>query len=157
MHKLHAKYEKDDFDVQVSINDCTVNEFIFTLYHTGLLKLPVQSKKLLTTDTLSHLVGNDLIDKFGENMPCRLILAPTELPQFGKNFASYDYSEDNYWKLDTQLSIDILCQNSTSESTDFEQATTMILDFSSHFNMNITYSVTMGFELYSLSLDFVEC
>ena len=65
LHKLHAKYEKDDFDVQVSINDCTVNEFIFTLYHTGLLKLPVQSKKLLTTDTLSHLVGNDLIDKFG--------------------------------------------------------------------------------------------
>ena len=33
----------------------------------------------------------------------------------------------------------------------------MILDFSSHFNMNITYSVTMGFELYTLSLNFVEC
>ena len=32
-NKLHSKFtEEGDFDVQVAINDCTVNELIFTLY-----------------------------------------------------------------------------------------------------------------------------
>ena len=33
----------------------------------------------------------------------------------------------------------------------------MILDLETHFNMNITYSITIGFELFKLSLNFVEC
>ena len=38
--------------------------------------------------------------------------------------------------------------------TDFEQATTLLLDVSSHFNANITYGVTVGFEMYTLEMKY---
>lgn len=67
--------------MQIAINDCAINEFIFTLYHTGLLTVPIHSDKL-TTDFLQLLVGPDLVTQFGSGMPCEVILSPTSLPQF---------------------------------------------------------------------------
>ena len=61
-------------------------------------------------------------------------------------------SPDNYWILDTSLALDIQCQK--VHETDFEQATTLLLDVSSHFNANITYGVTVNFEMYDLDLTY---
>ena len=78
---------------------------------------------------------------------------PTELPKIQKQFVSYEaYSPDNYWILDTTLALDIQCQR--VNETDFEQATTLLLDVSSNFNANITYGVTVGLEMYTLDVDY---
>ena len=77
---------------------------------------------------------------------------PTTLPKIGKHFASYEYSPDNYWILDTTLALDIQCQR--VNETDFEQATTLLLDVNSHFNANITYGVTVGLEMYTLDVKY---
>ena len=55
--------------MQVSINDCTINELIFTLYNADLLDISVTSD-LFTTSFVAILVGSDLTNKFGEDMPC---------------------------------------------------------------------------------------
>ena len=68
---------------------------------------------------------------------------------------SYDYDENNYWILDdTMLEMDILCQNKTAGSEVYEQATTLMLDLTTHFNMNITYHVTLHFNVYKLSISY---
>ncbi len=80
-----------------------------------------------------------------------------EAPKFTKHFESYDYSAKNYWDLDMQLAADIKCVNATSESPDpdeYVQATTLLLDFETHFDLNITYSVKLGFQLYKLNLKY---
>lgn len=38
--------------------------------------------------------------------------------------------------------------------TDFEQATTLLLDVNTNFNANITYGVTVGFEMYTLDVKY---
>ena len=150
---LHAKFMERLFDIHIAVNDCSVNEFIFTLYEAGMLSLPVKSAKL-DTSLVGLLVGPDLVRQFGSHQPCELTLTPRELPQFTKNYASKDYSEDNYWELATPLAIDIKCVNSTAESDEYMQATTLLMDFSTKFNMNITYQINVGFEIYDLSLKY---
>ena len=57
---LHAKFMERLFDIQIAVNDCSVNELIFSLYEAGVLALPVKSK-LLTTNLLGLLVGHDIV------------------------------------------------------------------------------------------------
>ena len=78
---LHAKYIQTQFDLQVAFNDCAVNEFIFTMYEAGLLYIPIESKKLTTT-FLTKFVGSDLVTQFGSDMPCKIHVSTTELPEF---------------------------------------------------------------------------
>ena len=49
--------------------------------------------------------------------------------------------------------MDVLCQNSTAPTDDLVYATTLYLDANAHFNANVTYMVTLGFELYDLDSD----
>lgn len=50
--------------------------------------------------------------------------------------------------------MDVLCQNSTAPTDDLVYATTLYLDANAHFNANVTYMVTLGFELYDLDLKY---
>lgn len=54
--------------------------------------------------------------------------------------------------LDTKLALDILCIK--ANQTEFEQATTLLLDVSTNFNANVTYQVTVGFEMYTLDVQY---
>ena len=57
--------------------------------------------------------------------------------------------------MDTKLAVDIKCQNATAASTEFEQATTLLLDLQTHFNTNMTYNVNLGLEFYQLDVTYV--
>jgi len=49
-----------------------------------------------------------------------------------------------------------MCQNATSSSDEFQQAVTLLIDLETNFNMNVTYNVNLGFEIYKLSMKYVE-
>ena len=68
---------------------------------------------------------------------------------------SYDYDENNYWILDdSMLEMDIKCQNKTAGSEEYEQATTLMLDLTTHFKINITYGITLHVNIYKLSISY---
>ena len=50
--------------------------------------------------------------------------------------------------------MDVLCQNSTAPTDELEYATTLLINYEAKFNMNITYYITLGFELFSLDLNY---
>ena len=52
------------------------------------------------------------------------------------------------------LEMDILCQNKTAGSEVYEQATTLMLDLTTHLNMNITYGFTVHFNVYQLLISY---
>lgn len=90
---LHQLVTAKLFDLQIAINDCTLNELIFTLWSADLLSIPIKSQKITTT-LLKKLISKDIEKKFGEGQPCEIILSPVgdEAPKFTKHFESYDYS-----------------------------------------------------------------
>ena len=75
-------------------------------------------------------------------------------PQFTKNFVSVDYDPGNYWSLETPINADIKCRHENSTTGEFEQATTLQLDLTLHFNMNVTYSVLLQLEIFDLDLKY---
>lgn len=115
------------------------------------LKMPI-----ITTSKLRVLVGKDIVTQFGAGQPCEIIVSPKALPVIKKQVENYDkYSPDNFWILDTSLALDIKCQKE-SGTGEYEQATTLNLDVSANFNANITYGVTVGFELYKLDVKYTS-
>jgi len=87
-------------------------------------------------------------------MPCKLVISPTAEPQLTKNYVSTSYDRGNYWELDTTIQMDVFCQNSTAPTDQLEYATTLYMDADVQFNANVTYHVTLGFELYKLDLKY---
>ncbi len=155
---LHQLVTEKLFDLQLALNDCTINELIFTLWSADLLHIPIRSPKITTT-LLKTFISPDIVKKFGKDQPCEVIVIPDgdEAPKFTKHFDSYDFSEKNYWDLETKLAAKIKCVNATSESEDpleYVQAITLLLDLETHFDLNITYSVKLGFQLYKLNLKY---
>ena len=163
--KMYARYIDNSFDLQMAVNDCAFNELVFTLYSAGLLHLPIRGGPI-NTSYLALLVGTDLIREFGAGQPCEILISPTELPQFAKNSTTFDYSESNFFILDTQIAMDIKCQNYTEDSNglddtddveiEYTQAATLIMDLNTHFHMNMTYNVNLGFQIYDLELKYIE-
>ena len=114
---MHAIFNADKFDLQFTVQDCAVNELLFTLYEAG-VKLPL-ALPILTTNKLGLLVGGDLTTQFGKDQPCKILVYPTELPKIEKQFTSFEtWSQDNYWMLDTNLAMDIMCIK--TNQTEFE-------------------------------------
>lgn len=62
------------FDAQAVINDCTLNEALYSLYQAGLMSITLQGN-MINTSELSILLGSGLKRKFGKNMPCTLTLS----------------------------------------------------------------------------------
>lgn len=118
------------------------------------MHLPLKAAAITTTK-LKILVGSGITKEFGKGQPCEIIASPTAVPQISKTASSKEkYSPDNYFILDTPLALDIKCQYPDSE--EFVQATTLNLDLNAHFNFNITYGVTVNFEIYDLALTYVN-
>ena len=65
-------------DLAMAINDCTVNEAISTLYYADYLKLNITNPKL-NTSLLKLLLGKDIENVFGKNMPCKARIYPRSL------------------------------------------------------------------------------
>ena len=61
---MYARYIEQQFDVQMSVNDCALNEFIYTLFYADLLYIEITNDHITTT-TLSALIGNSLKKTFG--------------------------------------------------------------------------------------------
>ena len=49
-----------------------------------------------------------------------------------------------------------MCQNKTATTDEYQQATTLLLDIETNFNLNVTYSVVMEAEFYKLSIKVVD-
>ena len=64
---LHQVVTTQLYDLQIAINDCTINEFIFTLYSAGLTSLPPIKSDKITTRQLKKLVGKGIVTTFGED------------------------------------------------------------------------------------------
>ena len=79
---MHVQISEDDrkFDLQLAINDCTLNELIFTLTENGLLNITLTNAKLITTDNLALLLGNKLKKHVGSGQPCSITITPTNDP-----------------------------------------------------------------------------
>ena len=104
----HVPVIGQSFDLEASINDCTVNELVFTLLSTFDVKIPIEMP-MITTSKLGLLVGTDLVTKFGSGAPCQLIFSFPEVPQFKKHYDATS-SDGSYWMLEnTPLSMDIKC------------------------------------------------
>jgi hypothetical protein len=86
----------------MGVNDCSINELLDSFYYADLLHLPLSIAKI-NTNILAILLGKDLTTKFGKNMPCKVIISPTEVPQFTKSYASDEYNPDNFWEIATPL------------------------------------------------------
>ena len=63
------------FDAQIAINDCSVNELLYSLYGADLLHLKIENPKVTTT-LLRALLGKDIITVFGAEQPCQLTASP---------------------------------------------------------------------------------
>lgn len=96
---LQPKFKNPPFDLQIDVNDCTVNELLLQLYSANLLKIPIKAK-ILTTSKLRTLVGKDIVKKFGSDEPCKLIISPTETPFITKHYVSESYNPGNFWEYD---------------------------------------------------------
>ena len=57
--QMHSIYKAEQFDFQFTLQDCAVNELLFTLYNAG-VKLPL-SLSAIDTSTLRLLVGKDIV------------------------------------------------------------------------------------------------
>ena len=57
--QMHAIYKSDQFDFQMALQDCAINELLFTLFNAG-AKLPL-SLDAINTSNLRILVGKDII------------------------------------------------------------------------------------------------
>ena len=57
--QMHAIYKSDQFDFQLALQNCAVNELLSTLYSAG-LKLPL-SLSAINTSKLRLLVGKDIV------------------------------------------------------------------------------------------------
>jgi len=95
---MQPKFYSTNFNLQAAINDCSVNELLDSLYSADLLHLPLKVAKI-NTSTLKLLLGGDLTTQFGSDMPCKVIISPTEVPKFTKNYVSASYDTGNYWEL----------------------------------------------------------
>ena len=62
---MHPIYHASQFDLQMAIQDCAINEVLFTLYEAG-VKLPL-SLPVINTSKLRLLVGKDIITQFGKD------------------------------------------------------------------------------------------
>jgi len=153
---MHAKIVDRYFDTQLAINDCTFNELLFTLYEAGLFNITLANPKLLTTSNLRLLLGKGIVNTFGANQPCTMQVWPSGgfAPNITKNFESVSYSRGNNFAIDTPFSADIKCLNTSTG--DFEQATTLDLEFKAQFNFNVSYSVLLKFEVYEMTLKLVD-
>ena len=49
-----------------------------------------------------------------------------------------------------------MCQNKTATTDEYQQATTLLLDIETNFNLNVTYSVKMEAEFYKLNIKVVD-
>ena len=58
--------------------------------------------------------------------------------------------------LNTKTAWDIMCINGNTNGTEFEQATTMLIDLNTNLNANVTYGITVGLELYTIDLTYTE-
>lgn len=72
---MHIKVSQQKFDTQIAINDCTVNELIFSIYEAGLLNITIKNPKL-TTSELKLLLGKGIVDTFGANQLCSMTVTP---------------------------------------------------------------------------------
>ena len=107
MHEMYPAFNSDKFDTLLNINDCAVNELLFSIYHLG-ITLPLKSD-IITTNKLG-LLSSDIVDVFGEHQLCKLGITPTSLPQFSKHGSSAHYSKNNYFQLDsTNLNVTVAC------------------------------------------------
>ena len=78
-NSMKPKFYSPPFDLQIGINDCTVNELLLQLYEADMLHIPLKSGKL-TTSALRILLGKDIVNQFGADMPCKLVISPEEVP-----------------------------------------------------------------------------
>ena len=76
---LHAKFYEQLYDMQLAVNDCSINELIYTLYTADLLHINIASPRI-NTNLLSLLVGRSLKKTFGKDQPCEVGLSFRELP-----------------------------------------------------------------------------
>lgn len=75
---MHTIFKAEKFDLQMAVQDCAVNELLFTLYNAG-VKLPL-ALPVINTSKLKLLVGGDIVTQFGADQPCKILAYPTELP-----------------------------------------------------------------------------
>lgn len=122
MPYLHQVVTTQLYDLQIAINDCTINEFLFTLYSAGLTALPPIKSDKITTSQLKRIVGKGIETTFGEDQPCETTVSITgdEAPKFTKHFTSYDYNANNYWAIDFPMEADIKCVPSNSTTGEYE-------------------------------------
>ena len=122
--------------MQLAINDCTLNELIFSLDEAGLLNITVKNEALITTQELALLVGNKLKTAFGENQPCSITITPAgDPPAFTKN------PDTELFGLNTLLDLDIKCLPENSTDGEFMQAVTLEIDLNTELTFNVTYSI----------------
>ena len=72
---MYSKVTNLMFDAQIAINDCSVNELLYSLYGADLLHLKIENPKVTTT-LLRALLGKDIITVFGAEQPCQLTASP---------------------------------------------------------------------------------
>ena len=115
---MYTEFGEDVFDSQLLINDCLLNETLSALYDAGVLHLTI-APSVLTTSELRLLLGKGVVDDFGAGSQCQMGINITDLPLWQKN-SEPSVAENNYFILNAPLDIDIMCQNSTANSTVFE-------------------------------------
>ena len=68
---MRVKISDKIFALQMAINDCAVNELLFTLYKTDMLNFTVKNVDKLTTTWLTA-ISSDVTDVFGAGQPCEV-------------------------------------------------------------------------------------
>ena len=63
-NSMHVKIGDESFAIETAVNDCTVNELLFTLYEAGLLQIPLVNERI-DTSLISLMIGHNVVKVFG--------------------------------------------------------------------------------------------